>query len=317
MALKLLDAITRHQIYLEGLKYGQIATYQTTAKAIERDVKAKLIGLRYDTMDGLTKAQLRKLLAELRTTLNRHYSQYVENLIAFLRKFMATDTEIVKAMFGEFIEGDMPDAPSDDKRWGAIGAFPLPSSGALLLPWIRALQVQGTGSILLRINQGYANREKVSDTLAALVGSDAANFRDGVLNKTGNAASSVVRTALQHVAASNQASIAKILWPSYKWVSVLDDRTTKICRNRNGNVYRYGEGPLPPAHPGCRSSTMPIAAGQDIDTVPIFAEWVRTQPADLRRDMFGTADNSAEFAGSPPLTLAAFAAKKGRILQDA
>ena len=317
----LLDAIIRHQIYLEGLKAGQLRTFLQTSKAIEKDVRAKLLGLNYDTMDGLTKAQLRVLLADLREVSNRHYSAYVISLIKFLQKFMRVDTAIVKGLYAPYADDDSGPADfgalaSEDRRWGVLAAAPLPASGALLIPWVRALATAGTGAILLQVNRAYANRASVRDTVAAIVGTSEANGKDGVLGRTNNTARAVINTALQHVSANNQAGIAKILWPRYRWVSVLDDRTTNICRSRDGNIYLYDKGPLPPAHPGCRSSIMPIAAGQDIDKMPTFNEWAKRQPGDILRDMFGTAKPGPSFGAPTPLTLEEFEAKKGRILQD-
>ena len=41
----------------------------------------------------------------------------------------------------------------------------------------------------------------------------------------------------------------------YRWISVLDSRTTDVCRGRSNKVYEVGVGPIPPAHPNCRCST--------------------------------------------------------------
>lgn len=43
----------------------------------------------------------------------------------------------------------------------------------------------------------------------------------------------------------------------YQWVATLDNRTTLICGSRDGIVYQVGAGPMPPAHWGCRSTTIP------------------------------------------------------------
>lgn len=317
MAVKLIDAIVRHQLYLERLKAGQIVAYQIVARQIDDDIRKRLLGMNFATMDQMTKAQLRKLLMDLRITLNAHYSKYVESLIAFLRKFMAEDTDVMRAVFREFLPPgeDEPDIPDESKRWGIVGNAILPATGTLLLPFVRALTTYGTGSVMIRVQQGYANAEKVSDTLAALVGNDDVNFRAGTTNKTDNAARSVIATALQHVSANNEAQIAKIIWPRYKWVSVLDSVTTKICRSRDGNIYVYGEGPIPPAHPGCRSSTMPLVAGQDLDDMPTFAEWTRQQPASVLSAIFGTSRAPASNPAAIPLTLDRYAATRASILQ--
>ena len=44
----------------------------------------------------------------------------------------------------------------------------------------------------------------------------------------------------------------------YAWISTLDGRTSPTCQKRDGQVYEVGKGPLPPAHPNCRSTTIAI-----------------------------------------------------------
>ena len=45
----------------------------------------------------------------------------------------------------------------------------------------------------------------------------------------------------------------------YRWVAVLDERTTDLCRSRHDKVYRFdGPNPLPPAHWNCRSHIEPV-----------------------------------------------------------
>jgi len=38
----------------------------------------------------------------------------------------------------------------------------------------------------------------------------------------------------------------------------LDSRTSAICRSLDGKEFKYGDGPLPPVHFNCRSTTIPI-----------------------------------------------------------
>lgn len=48
---------------------------------------------------------------------------------------------------------------------------------------------------------------------------------------------------------------------SYLYVAVIDNVTTIICLDLDGDVYAVGQGPLPPQHPGCRSSTLLLLPG--------------------------------------------------------
>ena len=75
-----------------------------------------------------------------------------------------------------------------------------------------------------------------------------------------------VRTAINQV--QNQVNAAVIAanaddFPYYFYVAVLDTRTTAICGSLDGQRFEHGEGPLPPQHFNCRSTTIPAMEGQD------------------------------------------------------
>lgn len=52
----------------------------------------------------------------------------------------------------------------------------------------------------------------------------------------------------------------------YEFYAILDGRTSVICRQHDGNVYKYSEMVVgvnyPPLHPNCRSSAMPLLEGE-------------------------------------------------------
>ena len=86
----------------------------------------------------------------------------------------------------------------------------------------------------------------------------------------------------------------------------------------------YGEGPLPPAHPRCRSKTVPVDG--DDEPVPTYYEWLKAQPEAVQNDILGEAKANAlrsgklksadvpKFNDASPLTLDEFAAKLKLIL---
>jgi SPP1 gp7 family putative phage head morphogenesis protein len=151
------------------------------------------------------------------------------------------------------------------------------------------------------IRVGYALGETNEQILARVRGSAALNFSDGVLATNRAHAATVVRTAVQHVA--NQARAA--IWEAnsdiidqYQWVSTLDSRTTPICRDRDLDKFEVGKGPLPPAHPNCRSTTVAVlkgALGEELEkegtrasvdgqvkASESYYDWLQKQPADFQ-----------------------------------
>ena len=71
----------------------------------------------------------------------------------------------------------------------------------------------------------------------------------------------IVRTSVNQV--TNQASQAvyaanKKVSPRYEYVATLDSRTSPICQRLDGQTFDYNNGPTPPQHFNCRSTTVPV-----------------------------------------------------------
>jgi hypothetical protein len=117
----------------------------------------------------------------------------------------------------------------------------------------------------------------------------------------------MVRTAVQHASAQARQAVWEEnddIIDGYVWISVLDNRTTQICRSLDGQFFKLGKGPVPPIHIGCRSVT--VAHIKDVDVfahttraskgdkggaqVPAsmtYYEWLKTQPASFQDDAIG------------------------------
>jgi len=76
-----------------------------------------------------------------------------------------------------------------------------------------------------------------------------------------NQIQTIVRTSVNQV--QNQASQAVYaanskVAPKYEYVATLDSRTSPICRRLDGQKFTYNQGPTPPQHFNCRSTTVPV-----------------------------------------------------------
>ena len=71
----------------------------------------------------------------------------------------------------------------------------------------------------------------------------------------------VVRTTVNQVQnAASQAVYAanKDITGQYQYVATLDARTSSICQRLDGQLFKYDQGPVPPQHFNCRSTTVPV-----------------------------------------------------------
>lgn len=99
---------------------------------------------------------------------------------------------------------------------------------------------------------------------------------------------------------------------SVRWVSVLDGRTTAVCRSRSGKIYPPGVGPRPPAHVRCRSIVVPYLPGQGEYQEPTYAEWLGKQTPERVRQILGTTKGDMFLRGE--LSLDDMVTAKGRVL---
>ena len=121
----------------------------------------------------------------------------------------------------------------------------------------------------------------------------------------------IVRTSVQQVAneASQQVYRAnENVTQEYQYLATLDSRTSAICRSLDGQKFKYGDGPTPPVHFNCRSTTIPVidyralglrppeevigparraAAGGQVSAETNYAKWLRDRP-EVQREIFGS-----------------------------
>ena len=73
--------------------------------------------------------------------------------------------------------------------------------------------------------------------------------------------STIVRTSINQVSNAASQSVYKAnpdITEEYRYVATLDSRTSPICRDLDGSVFKYNQGPEPPQHFGCRSTTVAV-----------------------------------------------------------
>ena len=111
-----------------------------------------------------------------------------------------------------------------------------------------------------------------------------------------NQVRTIVRTSVNQVQTmANQSVYAanQDITKKYEYVATLDARTTALCGSLDGKKFRYGEGPEPPQHFNCRSTTVPIIDDEDLrrrfpDTRPSevgrvpqdlsYPDWLKRNP---------------------------------------
>lgn len=308
------DTLVRHQLYLEGLKAGRVIETDAKLRELDKAIREQLSKLRYDEMGMLTKAQLMLFVRSLREVSWSILNPYTAELTKWLEAFMREDRALFVALFADAaeVEEDAVPAPDDDRLWGVATAAIMGANGLLALNFLRGSAAYGVVTFENLVRQGYANNWTRRELEAAMLGTEAARRGDGALARIRRGMNAANGTIIQHLSAQANWNVAKSLFKEYEWVSILDEGTTRICRERDGNRYLYANGPIPPAHVGCRSTIAPVIGNRRAPDLS-FGAWARQQPDAVRRDLFGDRTPS-KFEAVRPLTLSQFAGKRSLIL---
>jgi len=84
----------------------------------------------------------------------------------------------------------------------------------------------------------------------------------GELTKMANGqVMTIVRTTVNQVTNTASQTVYKAnpdVTEEYRYVATLDSRTSPVCRDLDGQVFKYNQGPVPPQHFGCRSTTVAV-----------------------------------------------------------
>jgi SPP1 gp7 family putative phage head morphogenesis protein len=126
-----------------------------------------------------------------------------------------------------------------------------------------------------RLNQvvrsGLLSGETTTDIVQELVGNlrkDQKGSLSQLLAQGGAATKSannqvmtIVRTTVNQVTNTASQTVYKAnpdVTEEYRYVATLDSRTSPVCRDLDGQIFKYNQGPVPPQHFGCRSTTVAV-----------------------------------------------------------
>lgn len=135
-------------------------------------------------------------------------------------------------------------------------ALARPFEGRILKDWAAAMQSEDIRRIHSAVQAGMVAGEDHATIARRVVGTARVMGTDGVTEMTRSQMSTVVRTAVQHIANGARDAFFDAnsdILTSERFVATLDSRTTAVCRANDGKIFLLGKGPRPPLHFNCRS----------------------------------------------------------------
>jgi len=244
------DKLIRHSHYVERYKTGQANLIDNYLKRVDKVLREILT-----RTEGITnKAQLRLIQKELRIEMRDIYREWANKIDINLVDFAASE-----AGFAARASGTGLIIPSRHILAAAIRSRPFTT--VLLRDELNGYITSQIKLIKNAIAEGFYVGESNAQIMSRIRGTKARNYKDGLLSMSKRKAERIVRTAINHTAAQARASLIAAnsdIFTHYEWVATLDSRTSDICRGLDGKKFKIGKGRLPPAHPNCRSTIIPV-----------------------------------------------------------
>ena len=265
----LIDVSTRHQVFLERLKAGQIKDFGKAFDEISAETTKIMRALDVGVMSDLTKSQLQTLTNDLQSMQMDIFSKHTDDLLANMQQVAAYETQYeARALKSAATKQQAADVyiPQAQSAWQRARLDPIHAIAKtnvdtpLLEPFIDSISSGAINRMNAAVLIGYDQGQTVPQMLSSLLGTGRLYYRDGVQEVSKRQAYTVIRTATQHVANTARETTWEQnsdLVKGIIWVSTLDSRTTIQCQALDGQRFRLNEGPRPPIHPNCRSTTAP------------------------------------------------------------
>jgi len=279
----IVDIGTRRAVFAQMYAQHQSERFVTTLIAIDTAIRYTLSG---DSLTGLNRRKLNAALASVQAALTDIYLGYTDNLQADVLQFAANEADFTGKTL-EQITGDNANTPSSNDVQDAVKRSPLSlvgSAGALLPAYIAKWAASEVDAVVGSIRLGAFTGKNNADILAAIRGTSALNYKDGLLNKAADRAKSVANTAVVHassVARQETFAVNPQIATEYRWVSILDSRTCVVCGSLSERVFLIGKGPLPQIHNNCRCNVVPILPDDTGADNRSYYAWLKDQPAEF------------------------------------
>lgn len=303
---QLAEQTIRHQVFLEGVKTGEANTYAAYLRRIDRALRLRLS----DDMTDISRTRLERLIRAIDKDLSGIFQEFQDEIEISLGDIAEYEADFEARSVNKVLDGLELDVPAVEQVRSAIFTNPLSVRGAdggkllssFIKDWTKTDVKRFTGAI----RQGYFEGQTNAQIIKTIRGTRANKFKDGLLAISSRNAEAIVRTSVQHTASmARQAVWAKNrdVIKGVRWVSVLDNRTSHMCRSLDGQKFKIDKGPRPPIHIRCRSTVVADVKSEfslvkkakfkrssqegPVDANLTYYSWLKRQPKGFQEQVLG------------------------------
>lgn len=297
------DVLTYRQIYVERAKTALHAEYDKVTIVVLAAVLQALAQHRVTRFDMTNKRTLTLIVSDVLKEFDIASRTYTKHILDWLVRYTRDETVFFSSSIRAAIElpqEDEAEQPAEQAAvWPLIAGTIVGATGLTIQQTLNKLLSDQRMQIRQTIQRARAMNMTTEQLLAFLQGTPSRLLKDGLMTKMRNFAATTVDTLVQFgMSASRLQAMQKFMdyVVGYTWVSVLDARTSDICRSLSGQRFRYGQGPVPPMHLRCRSHIEPIFSleamfregfSKAFTAGETYYQWLKRQSADLQDDVLG------------------------------
>ena len=300
-----IQSATRHQVFLEGLKSGEVKAIDDFIRTMDRSIRERLSRT---NINDLSRARLEKLLQDIAQIIAEVNGDHQKQLIMNLGNLAVYEGQFETKLLDDVVHASFAGVSAQQLRT-AVFTRPLSVRGAgggeLLKGVLKRFTKKSIERVSGIINQGFVEGQTNQQIIDSIRGTKAAQYKNGHLALMKRGMEALVRTGVQHVASVARQEIWSAnsdIVKGYQWVSTLDSRTTEICQSLDGREFKLDKGPLPPIHIGCRSTTVPTFYGDvnfkdegatrsaefgPVDADQTYYDWLKNQNSEFQDVVLG------------------------------
>lgn len=302
---KLYDAKVRHSLNLEQVENALAKEFVGVLSKHDKELLRTFFdGLARSYDASLTAREfelaLRSLEVELKGINTVAYDELLEHAVGQFTELLEHEVEFQVATLQSAVQG-----ASITTAGLMLGAIVNNHNvrDKTVKQWVQGMGQARTRALVAVIREGKTDGLTIDEIQRNVLGTKSAGYKDGLIGKFNNSVNTFVATAVTALVVRTNEDVAianKHLFKGVQWVSVLDSRTSPICRARDGKVYPLGEGARPPAHYRCRSVVMEILKGHPLPSDKTYYEWLKEQSQDTVYDILGKTRGDLYFKGKLP-----------------
>ena len=317
---RLQDRAIAHAIYFQRLKTGTVRDIVGFLNAAVLPELEREIALRLAAGEALSASETARLEAvrdAVRTIAFAGFAEARRRIVDALEEIAVYEAEWQVATVARILPplNISFDAPSPATLRALVETRPF--EGKVLGEWWSGVAADAQVRIDSVVREGIASGRTTGQIVARITGDEGVG--DAPFRALRRNTEAVVRTATQEVSTAARMETFREnddLVKGWRFVATLDSRTTLTCASQDGKVFAIGEGPQPPLHFGCRSTTvavlksfaelgiplreLPPAQRSSLDgSVPAkttYDEWLRGQPRAVQDEALGP-ERAALFRG--------------------